>query len=146
MNDSFIRIQSDTYITISNVFLKDVNLSSKAKGIMAIIMALPPDWDFSTKGIISIVKEGDSAVRSAIKELIKYGYCSKKAIREKGKFSKWQYIFCADGNINNQPFSDFPHVDNSQVENQAQYNNIKNNISSINTPDKKEKNKKTIKF
>jgi len=139
MNGTFIRIKPENYTTISNVFLRDRRLSSKTKGIMAIIMALPDGWDFSVNGLISIVKEGESAVRSAIKELIDNGYCGRKPVREGNRISKWQYIFDGDGNIEKSLLCGFQQVENLQVENRGQYNNINNNISSINTPDEKEK-------
>ena len=45
MND-FERVKSDSFVTIANSFLKDKNLSNKAKGVLAMILALPDNWDF----------------------------------------------------------------------------------------------------
>ena len=47
-----IRVEKNSnYTTISNVFLKDLNLSLKTKGFMAMVMALPSDWKFTVGGM-----------------------------------------------------------------------------------------------
>ena len=101
------RIKSKEYTTISNVFLRDENLSLKAKGFLALIMALPNDWDFSINGIVTIVKEGKTAIYSAIKELKDNGYCKVETIRdEKGKVVGNDYSFYEN------PYMENPNVDN----------------------------------
>lgn len=40
-------------------------------------MALPSDWNFSVPGMAAICKEGKSAIYTAIKELIEYGYAKR---------------------------------------------------------------------
>lgn len=61
------------YTTISNIFLKDKNLSLKAKGFLAVVMSLSDNWDFTINGICAILKEGKSSVYTTIYELKKYG-------------------------------------------------------------------------
>lgn len=124
MND-FYRIKSERYITISNDFLKDKNLSNKTKGVLAMILALPDNWDFSIKGMVSITKDGEASLRTAINELKKEGYCIDKPVRINGKIARWKYYFSGE-KITESLLCDFLKVENLNVENRAQYNNIIN--------------------
>lgn len=115
------RIKSKEYTTISNVFLRDENLSLKAKGFLALVMALPNDWDFSINGIVTIVKEEKTAIYSAIKELKDNGYCKVETIRdEKGKvvgndYSFYENPYMENPNVDNQPQQS---IDGNKVLNQ----------------------------
>ena len=124
------RIKNANYTTISNVFLRDKELSLKAKGLLATILSLPEDWDFSIKGICATIKEGTTAVYSAIDELKEHEYCKVVTNRnEKGMIVGNDYTFYED-----------PSMENLNVGNQTQINT---NISLPNTKDtdNKEKNK-----
>ena len=65
----FERVKSDVFVTIANSFLKDKNLSNKAKGVLAMILSLPDSWDFSIKGMVKITKDGEASLRAAINEM-----------------------------------------------------------------------------
>lgn len=124
------RVKNSDYTTISNVFLRDKELSLKAKGLLATILSLPENWDFSIKGICATIKEGTTAVYSAIDELKERGYCKVVTNRnEKGMIVGNDYTFYED-----------PSMENLNVGNQTQINT---NISLPNTKDSdnKEKNK-----
>lgn len=127
------RVKNTNYTVISNVFLRDEKLSLKAKGLLATILSLPETWDFSIKGICSVVKEGTTAVYSAIDELKKCGYCSIiKNRNEKGMIIGNDYTFYENPHMENL------NMDNPKMDNQTQINtNDKDN--------KKEKNKEEIK-
>lgn len=71
------------YTVINNTVARDKRLSLKAKGFFLIIMSLPEDWDFSINGIVKITKEGKTAIYSAMKELINFGYCQRSYQYEK---------------------------------------------------------------
>lgn len=131
------RIKNANYTTISNVFLRDEKLSLKAKGLLATIMSLPDTWDFSIKGICTIVKEGTTAIYSAIDELKTFGYCKVETLRdEKGRVTGNDYTFYEN-----------PNVENLNMDNQVQLNKDIINISLPNTKDNhiKEENNKEIK-
>ena len=134
MND-FERVKSDSFVTIANSFLKDKNLSNKAKGVLAMILALPDNWDFCIKGMVSITKDGEASLRSAINEMKENGYCAMKPVRINNKIARWKYLFSGE-KLTEELLCDFLHVENLNVENQAQYNNIIN--------EEKVKNKKSI--
>lgn len=134
MND-FERVKSDSYITIANTFLKDKNLSNKAKGVLAMILALPDNWDFCIKGMVSITKDGEASLRSAINEMKENGYCAMKPVRINNKIARWKYLFSGE-KLTEKLLCDFLHVENLNEGNQAQYNNLIN--------EEKVKNKKSI--
>ena len=77
----FERVKSDIFVTIANSFLKDKNLSNKAKGVLAMILSLPDSWDFSIKGMVKITKDGEASLRAAINEMKENGYCAMKQVR-----------------------------------------------------------------
>ena len=105
-------IKNENYTTISNVFLRDMGLSLKAKGFLAIVMALPKDWDFSINGITKIIKEGKTAIYSTIDELKEHGYCKVETIRnDKGVIMGNDYTFYEEPH-QEQPCLEIPNVDN----------------------------------
>ena len=124
------RIKNANYTTISNVFLRDKELSLKAKGLLATILSLPENWDFSIKGICATIKEGTTAVYSAIDELKERGYCKVVTNRnEKGMIVGNDYTFYED-----------PSMENLNVGNQTQINTNKS-LPYTKDTNNKEKNK-----
>ena len=141
----FAREKDDNYSTICNRIMKEKNISLKAKGLYALVMSLPPKWDFSVQGIVAISKEESGAIYTAIKELIKEGYCERNMISEKGRFIGCEYKFFNKKKKpqekephNEKPYRDFPHTENE--EDNKLFN--ESNSSSINTPTELNNNKK----
>lgn len=73
--------KNKNYTTISNHHLQDRNLSLKAKGLLTLILSLPPDWDMTLKGLVSLSGDGVDSVRSGIQELEKSGYLRRSRSR-----------------------------------------------------------------
>ena len=120
------RKKTSKYTTISNVFLRDKNLSLKAKGFLTIIMALPDDWDFSIKGICSVLKEGKTAIYGVIQELKENHYCKTTPNRnEKGLILGLDYVFYEEP-YDEEPQQDYPHSDNRYMDNMPQLNTYEN--------------------
>ena len=112
-----IRKKEENYSTISNVFLRDDRLSLKSKGLLALIMSLPNDWEYTINGIIKVVKEGKASVYTALSELKEFGYCYVTVCRnDKGVIEGNDYTFVEE------PHTDFPHAENPRMENQTQIN------------------------
>lgn len=57
------------------------------------VMYLPENWDFSVRGIISIVPDGRDAVYAMLARLIELGYCTREPVRSGGKFADYDYDF-----------------------------------------------------
>lgn len=116
------RRKTSNYTTISNVFLRDKNLSLKAKGFLTVVMALPEDWDFSIKGICSILKEGKSAIYGVVQELKENRYCKTTPSRdEKGLILGLDYMFYEEP-YEEEPQQDNPHTENRDMDNMPQLN------------------------
>ena len=80
------------YTVMSNCHLKDTTLSLKAKGLLSLILSLPDDWNYSTRGLASICKEGVELIGNTIKELEKAGYIVRRQLRgENGKLGVVEY-------------------------------------------------------
>lgn len=65
---------TDGYTTMSNYHLRDRNLTLKAKGLLSLVLSLPPDWKFSIAGLASISKEKETSIKTALEELKDNGY------------------------------------------------------------------------
>lgn len=101
----FIReSKSRNYTTMDNTFLKDVRLSWKAKGVFAYILSLPENWKIHVEELMHHAQDGETALRSAIKELTDLGYIVKKqSRRDAGKFGDSVYIIIENPtNVENQ--------------------------------------------
>ena len=55
------------FTVMSNFHLRDVELSLKAKGLLSLMLSLPEDWDYTTKGLACICKDGVDSITSALK-------------------------------------------------------------------------------
>jgi hypothetical protein len=83
-----IRVEkTQNYTVMSNHHLRNKNLSLKAKGLMSLMLSLPPDWDYSVGGLVAVCKEAHTSIRSALKELEENDYLIRKRTNsEKGYF------------------------------------------------------------
>lgn len=81
------------YTVICNHHLKDMNLSLKAKGLLSIMLSLPDTWNYTTRGLAAICKEGVDAIRSGIQELEKAGYIIRRRLRgPDGRITDTEYV------------------------------------------------------
>lgn len=111
-----IRFKNRNYTTISNVFLRDMGLSLKAKGLLSLVMSLPEDCDFTVEGIVVMVKEGKTAIYSAIDELKQSGYCVVSVVRNnRGVIQGTDYKFYETPCVGN-PQVENPHTENLNVD------------------------------
>ena len=62
------------YTVMSNHHLRNANLSLKAKGLLSMMLSLPEDWNYTTRGLAKICKEGVDAIGAALRELEAAGY------------------------------------------------------------------------
>ena len=72
------------YTTMSNFHLRDPNLSNKARGLLSTMLSLPEDWDYTTRGLARICKDGVDGITAQLKELEQYGYLIRHRIRDTG--------------------------------------------------------------
>lgn len=80
------------YTVMSNTHLKDRRLSYKSKGLLSVILSLPPDWDYTITGLAVIAADGVDSVKTAIRELEQYGYVTRTQLRdERGRMAQNEY-------------------------------------------------------
>ena len=70
------------YTVMSNYHLRDQNLTLKAKGLLSMMLSLPDEWNYTTRGLAAICKEGRSGISSALKELEAGGYLVRERRRD----------------------------------------------------------------
>ncbi len=57
------------------------------------MLSLPPDWDYTLSGLAVIAKDGVDSVRTAVREVEKYGYLVRSQKRDDcGRMSANEYI------------------------------------------------------
>ena len=95
------------YTVMSNHHLRNARLSLKSKGLLSMMLSLPEDWNYTTRGLAKICKEGTDSIGSALKELERAGYIVRNRLRDsKGKIVDVEYahILDEDRKINAQKF------------------------------------------
>ena len=91
------RVERNTgYTVMSNHHLRNKELSLKAKGLLSQMLSLPEDWDYTLAGLSYINRESIDAIRTAVWELEKAGYITRRQGRdEKGKMTAIEYTIYA---------------------------------------------------
>ena len=81
------------YTVMSNHHLKDRTLTLKSKGLLSMMLSLPDEWNYTTRGLAAICREGVDSIGAALKELENHGYIRRTQLRdEKGKITDVQYV------------------------------------------------------
>ena len=81
------------YTVMSNHHLKDRTLTLKSKGLLSMMLSLPDEWNYTTRGLAAICREGVDSIGAALKELETHGYIRRTQLRdEKGKITDTEYI------------------------------------------------------
>ena len=81
------------YTVMSNYHLKDKTLSLKSKGLLSVILSLPDEWNYTTRGLAAISKDGVDSIGAALKELETVGYLVRNRIRDKrGRIADVEYV------------------------------------------------------
>ena len=81
------------YTVMSNHHLKDRTLTLKSKGLLSMMLSLPDEWNYTTRGLAAICREGVDSIGAALKELEAHGYIRRTQLRdEKGKITDTEYV------------------------------------------------------
>lgn len=137
------------YTVMSNVHLKDKGISLKAKGLLSVILSLPKDWNYTTRGLAAICKEGVDSIGAALRELESAGYLVRHRLRDKGgRISDTEYIVYESPRTEtetetdspdkvsqdtDEPDTATPQTDAPDTENPAQLNTQVSNTYESNT-------------
>lgn len=135
------KCNKEKYTTILHSITTDTRLSLKDLGLLVKLLSLPDNWNFSEKGLEQILEQdGQVSIRTAIKNLEKYGYLKRVRVRgENGKVAgvEW-YIFeepQVEDDVEN-PHLENPNLEFPNLESQTQYNINKYNINKYNIKNK----------
>ena len=100
------------YTVMSNYHLRDKSISCKACGLLSKMLALPDGWDYTTRGLAAICKDGLDSIRSALKELEGAGYLERRQLRDDhGRMADVEYIIY-ETPLRSEPRTDLPYTEN----------------------------------
>ena len=100
------------FTVMGNIHLRDKNLSLKAVGLLSKMLSFNDSWQFSTRGLAAICKEGPDAILSTLKELEDNGYIVRHRARDdKGRLVTTEF------DIYESPQAGLPHGENPHREN-----------------------------
>lgn len=121
------------YTVMSNHHLRNADLSLKAKGLLSLMLSLPENWDYTTKGLAAICKDGIDSISSCIKELEKHGYIIRERLRnEKGQLTTIEYTILEQPK-STPPEREKPIRENPILDKPAQAEPIQENTAQLNT-------------
>lgn len=125
------------YTVMANFHLRDTELSLKAKGLLSLMLSLPEDWDYTTKGLARICRDGVDSICSTVRELENHGYIIRERVRnEKGQLTTVEYTILEQpvkgepevaGPGQEKPKRENPILGKPGQENPAQLNTNKSN-------------------
>ena len=125
------------YTVMSNHHLRNEKLSLKAKGLLSMMLSLPEDWNYTTRGLAKICKEGVDAIGGALRELETAGYIVRHQLRNRqGRISDTEYVIYEQPQPKNpdtpppdtaSPDTENPDMDKPDTEKPAELNIEKSN-------------------
>ncbi len=129
--------KNKNYTTMSNFHLRDPNLSNKARGLLSTMLSLPDNWDYTTRGLAKICKDGVDGITAQLKELEQYGYLIRHRIRDTGgRIVDMEYIIYERPHTaspdTEKPYMAKPDMGLPCLENPAQINIDKRSIDESN--------------
>ncbi|MDR0406273.1 MAG: helix-turn-helix domain-containing protein [Clostridiales bacterium] len=134
------------YTILSNHHLRNGELSLKAKGLLSMMLSLPDEWNYTTRGLASICKEGVESIGTTLKELENAGYIVRNKLRdERGRISDTEYVIYErpqqphigssdTGSPDTEnPYTVEPDMDAPYTENSTQLNTNQENKKAVKT-------------
>ena len=125
------------YTVMSNHHLRNEKLSLKAKGLLSMMLSLPDDWNYTTRGLAKICKEGVDAIGGALRELESAGYIVRHQLRDRsGRISDTEYVIYEQPQPKQpdmpqpdtaSPGTENPYLDKPDTEKPAELNIEKSN-------------------
>ncbi len=86
------RKKTKAFTQIDNAALRNPALSLKAKGLLAVMMSCPEDWQFYMSWLEKQSRDGTEAHQNAMKELETQGYVQRERGNGKGGRLEWDYF------------------------------------------------------
>lgn len=108
------------FTQIHNTWIRDPNLSYKAKGLLTYLLSHEVGYTITIGQIIRESGDGKQSVRSALEELIKAGYLETQRTTDERGYNAGLAYFIKDPAI---PKSENPTLDNPTLDNQTALEN-----------------------
>ena len=131
------------YTVMSNHHLRDKALSLKSKGLLSMMLSLPENWNYTTRGLAKICKEGVDAIGGALRELEAAGYIVRHQMRDRqGRISDTEYVIYEQPQPKApdtpqpdtaSPDTENPYLDSPDTEKPAELNIEKSKTQKSNT-------------
>ena len=126
------------YTVMSNHHLRDMSLSLKAKGLLSLMLSLPEGWDYTTKGLARICKDGVDSICAGVRELEEQGYVIRERVRNaNGQLGAIEYTILEQPRTSQpereKPGRENPVQANPVLENPAQEKPEQGNPAQLNT-------------
>lgn len=78
------------FTIIPNDLLRDAGLSLRDVGLLCLILSLPESWEFSIRGLVSIMShDGRDAVAKSLNAIEKAGYLRREKVHDKSGKIQW---------------------------------------------------------
>lgn len=121
------------FTIVNNCALMDDALSLKARGLLASMLSLPDNWQFSEDGLCNIFKKDKrDSIRSGLKELEARGYLVRTRERDdSGRITSIRWTVY-DSPRTEKPMLENPMLEKPTLENQPQLNTKEINTKEIN--------------
>ena len=131
--------KNHNYTVMSNHHLKNRELSLKSKGLLSQMLSLPDNWDYTLAGLAKLNREKVDAIRTAIWELEKFGYITRRQTRDSnGRMSKTEYVIYeypqeVPSPILENPTTEKPMLENPITVNPTSEKSVSENPTQLNT-------------
>lgn len=106
------------FTVVPNAYLRRVDLSWKAKGLMTYLLSLDDDWDVHKSDLANRSKDGYESMISAWKELENEGYITTNKIKIGSLFKGYEY-FIHESPVRGFPETEIPLTENPQLRNNS---------------------------
>ena len=136
------------YTVMANHHLRNTALSLKAKGLLSLMLSLPENWDYTTKGLARICRDGVDSICATVRELEDAGYIIRERVRNSnGRLGSIEYTILEqprppepkpgkpvrENPVQVKPVLDSPALEKPEQENPAQLNKKESSKQALKT-------------
>lgn len=139
------QIEEGNFVVVPNEIIRKVinpvtgkRASALAIGVYTVLLDLPPDWDYSVRGLLKIMEIGERTLSRSLKELEQLGYLKREQTRNGRDFGKMNYYV-----YRKQTFSVSTNCDNANLRERSPA--VTQNVEQVSTKGSKYLNKVSTK-
>jgi DNA-binding HxlR family transcriptional regulator len=87
-----IQVIKPPYTVTQSYPWRDNTISNAAKGLLIAMLEKGNDYIFSINGLITLSTDGETSIKSQLKELENAGYIKRTQSRERGRFATDYFV------------------------------------------------------